>query len=626
MKKIILKKILTLAMALAAVVMMANYSMAVEVNLAAVNAQWLPPGETAGTDEIPMWGFIEDPGSCPAGSVPWEVGPTIPAVEGDPLTINLRNCLSEPVSIVIPGQTSNSVQRVFSGNRVTSLAHTTPADNGAATVSYVWNGLKTGSYIYHSGMNLSTQVQMGLYGGLIVNVTPLNGVPGVAYNGTTPIEYDNEVVMFFSEIDPLLHDSANPVPADPNNYKPQYFLINGQPYPDALPIQHHPLQTNERVLVRMFNAGLDDLVPTINGQYWDLVAEDGNPYPYSKKQVTALLSAMKTRDAILVADIEGTYPVFDRRLNLINGSAGYGGMMVKLNVGLAAGVPVVTIDSPANGTSFVQGTEITFTGSASDNGVDLTASLAWESSIDGSIGTGGTFIETGLSVGVHTITASVTDLDGNTGSKSVTVTVTPSNTAPVVTITAPANGSTFSDTETITFTGTANDAQDGDLSAGLSWASNVDGEIGTGASVATDQLSVNSHTITASVTDSGGLEGTSSVNVTVAVDVNDPPVANNDYATTTRNTAININVVSNDTDPDGNLDPTSVVVTGEEFNGTTYVATSTRGGTVTNLKNGTVVYEPRRNFQGTDTFTYIVFDAGGLQSNQATVQVNVTRR
>ncbi len=630
MKKTILKKILTLAMVLAAVVMMASYCMAVEVNLAAVNAQWTPPG---GGTPIPMWGFITDPGSCPAPGtgpgtpVDWNVGPPISAIEGEPLTINLRNCLSELVSIVIPGQTSTSVQRVFSGNRVTSLAHTTPVDNGANTVSYVWNGLKPGSYIYHSGMNLSTQVHMGLYGGLIVNITPLNGAQGVAYNGTPPINYDNEVVLFFSEIDPLLHNSTDPVPANPNNYKPQYFLINGQPYPNALPIQHHLLQTNEKVLVRMFNAGLDDLVPTINGQHWDLIAEDGNPYPYPKKQVTALLSAMKTRDAILVADMEGTYPVFDRRLNLTKGPSGYGGMMVMLDVGLAAGVPVVTISSPPNGASFVQGAPITFTGSANDTeDGDLSGNLAWESSIDGPIGPGGeNFQIVNLSAGVHTITASVTDSAGNTGSSSLTITITVPNTAaPVVAITVPSNGHDFAEGLTITFTGTAIDTEDGDLSASLSWTSDIDGVIGTGGSFGTNQLSPGSHTITASVADSGGLTGSASITIAVN-NQNDPPVANNDFATTKRNTAININVVSNDTDPDGNLVPTSVIVTGEELTATGYVATSTRGGTVTNLKNGFVVYQPRRNFQGTDTFTYNVRDTDEETSNQATVQVNVVR-
>ena len=93
-----------------------------------------------------------------------------------------------------------------------------------------------------------------------------------------------------------------------------------------------------------------------------------------------------------------------------------------------------------------------------------------------------------------------------------------------------------------------------------------------------------------------------------------------------RNTAKTINLTANDTDPDDNLDRTSLVVTGEELAaGGIWTATSTRGGTVTNLKNGSVVYTPRNNFRGTDTFTYTVADADGARSAQATVTVNVVR-
>ncbi len=91
----------------------------------------------------------------------------------------------------------------------------------------------------------------------------------------------------------------------------------------------------------------------------------------------------------------------------------------------------------------------------------------------------------------------------------------PGNTAPSVTITAPPNGSSFNVGDPITFSGTASDAEDGNISANLSWTSSIDGAIGTGASFTTSSLSVGSHTITASVTDSGGLSGSDSINVTV---------------------------------------------------------------------------------------------------------------
>ena len=47
------------------------------------------------------------------------------------------------------------------------------------------------------------------------------------------------------------------------------------------------------------------------------------------------------------------------------------------------------------------------------------------------------------------------------------------------------------------------------------WTSDLDGQIGTGASFTTSGLSVGGHTVTASVTDSGGANGSDAVGITV---------------------------------------------------------------------------------------------------------------
>jgi hypothetical protein len=84
----------------------------------------------------------------------------------------------------------------------------------------------------------------------------------------------------------------------------------------------------------------------------------------------------------------------------------------------------VVITSPANGSSVPQGTPVTFTGTATDTqDGDLTASLAWTSSLQGAIGTGGSFTRSDLVAGTHTITASVTDSGGLSGSNAITLTV-----------------------------------------------------------------------------------------------------------------------------------------------------------------------------------------------------------
>jgi hypothetical protein len=89
------------------------------------------------------------------------------------------------------------------------------------------------------------------------------------------------------------------------------------------------------------------------------------------------------------------------------------------------------------------------------------------------------------------------------------------NTAPTVNISSPGNGSSFGSGASVTFSGSATDNQDGNLSASLGWASSIDGSLGYGASL-NRVLSVGTHTITASVRDSGGLLGSAQITVNVA--------------------------------------------------------------------------------------------------------------
>jgi hypothetical protein len=88
------------------------------------------------------------------------------------------------------------------------------------------------------------------------------------------------------------------------------------------------------------------------------------------------------------------------------------------------------------------------------------------------------------------------------------------NTAPTVTIAAPANGTSVPEGTTLTFSGSAVDAQDGTLTASLVWTSSLDGQIGVGSSFSR-VLSTGSHSITARVTDGGGLSAASQISVSV---------------------------------------------------------------------------------------------------------------
>ena len=112
------------------------------------------------------------------------------------------------------------------------------------------------------------------------------------------------------------------------------------------------------------------------------------------------------------------------------------------------------------------------------------------------------------------------------------------------------------------------------------------------------------------VADAGGLADTAAVEVTVTP-VNDAPEAADDRAATQEDEAVEIPVLDNDADLDGDrLRVRSVSPAGH--------------GTAAVEADGTnVTYTPDPNYHGPDRFTYVVADPGGL-ADTATVEVTVT--
>ncbi|MEJ2139056.1 MAG: hypothetical protein P8Y61_06360 [Gammaproteobacteria bacterium] len=193
-----------------------------------------------------------------------------------------------------------------------------------------------------------------------------------------------------------------------------------------------------------------------------------------------------------------------------------GSSTITVNVSSLGGdLPQISITSPTNGTSVVEGTALTFTGTASDTeDGDLSAAITWTSSLDGALGTGASVNAT-LSLGSHTVTAGVSDVGGQQSSASINVTVTSlAGNVPQISITAPTDGTSVVEGTPLTFTGTASDTEDGDLSAAITWTSSLDGALGTGASV-NATLSLGSHTVTASVSDAGGQEVSAPISITI---------------------------------------------------------------------------------------------------------------
>ena len=101
------------------------------------------------------------------------------------------------------------------------------------------------------------------------------------------------------------------------------------------------------------------------------------------------------------------------------------------------------------------------------------------------------------------------------------------NTPPVVAISSPSNGASFVFGSAITFTGSATDAQDGNLGASLVWTSSLMGQIGTGTSFARSDLVVGTHVITAAATDTGALTGTYQLTINVTSNTTPPAAPSN---------------------------------------------------------------------------------------------------
>ncbi|MEP6731645.1 MAG: S8 family serine peptidase [bacterium] len=140
---------------------------------------------------------------------------------------------------------------------------------------------------------------------------------------------------------------------------------------------------------------------------------------------------------------------------------------------------------------------------------------------------GPTASNTWATPGTYSVTLTVTDGGGLTGSltKQVTIPNGTTNQPPTASITSPANGSSFVQGASVSFAGSGTDPEDGALTgASLVWTSSLDGQIGTGASFNSSTLSVGSHTITLTATDSHGLTGTATRSITITAG-NQPPVA-----------------------------------------------------------------------------------------------------
>jgi FtsP/CotA-like multicopper oxidase with cupredoxin domain len=255
---------------------------------------------------------------CSTMQVP---GPTLIVNQGDSVTVTLTNNLPTSAgntSILFPG-----FQVTTSGGVGGLLAQEAAP---GATVTYTFTATTPGTRSYYSGTQSDLQVEMGLYGAIIVVPTSVpasctSGVFGTnqqaqgvwsegdytlahaAYNDAHTC-YDREYLFQFSEMDPNIHTQALAqvkaagncvagalgcslnVPTEP--YHPAYFMVNGRSMPDdmdpnyAAEYPHQPYNGNphmhpgEMVLLRIIGQGRWQHPFHEHANHVRILARDGN--------------------------------------------------------------------------------------------------------------------------------------------------------------------------------------------------------------------------------------------------------------------------------------------------------------------------------------------------------------
>lgn len=242
---------------------------------------------------IYIWGFTDQEGR--AAQLP---GPTIIVKQQAPpaktlVTVNLTNRLSEPVSLLFPGQTEVEADNqpvkphYLNGSLISLTSHVLPG----RTVRYTFNATSPGTFLYESGTFPHKQVQMGLYGAIIVrpyDFDPHHQEHKTAYGHGTGTEFDREYLLVMSELDPDLHQSVESGQAyEVRKYRPRYWVINGRCANDSMLDDHAAhlpnqpygsmlmMEPGEKILIRYAGAGLENHPMHPHGNHTRLVGLDG---------------------------------------------------------------------------------------------------------------------------------------------------------------------------------------------------------------------------------------------------------------------------------------------------------------------------------------------------------------
>ncbi len=250
-------------------------------------------------NQVFMWGF----GDADSGGAFQMPGPVLCVHEGDTVTINLTNTLPDPVSLVFPGQENVAA----AGDQQGLFTWEAAANTGSA--SYTFTAGHPGTFLYESGTQPYKQIQMGLYGMLVVR--PAMG-DNFAYNDPDT-QFRNEFMLLLHEIDPELHARVERgEPYIVSERHDRYWTINGRSMPDLIAdnfvdwLKGQPYGALVRVeagdslpvLLRFANAGWENHPFHPHGNHMTVIARDGQPLPQKFQNFTTTIGSGQAYDLL----------------------------------------------------------------------------------------------------------------------------------------------------------------------------------------------------------------------------------------------------------------------------------------------------------------------------------------
>jgi FtsP/CotA-like multicopper oxidase with cupredoxin domain/Cu/Ag efflux protein CusF len=240
---------------------------------------------------VTFWVFApEAQGMVSPARVP---SPTIRVEEGDHITITLRNTHYFPHTIHLHG--------TIHPNAMDGVPEITqPAVRPGDRFTYEFIAKNPGTHFYHCHVQPDVHVLMGLVGMLIIEPNRPNNhfthlilgagrIPDLAKAAVG--QYDREYALVYMDVDsrlnaiPEAHIDPREIEKkmhrlyDSTKRRPDIFLLNGRSFPFTLRDTMIEVKENERIRLRILNAGARTMFLHTHGHHPTLTHVDGYPVP-----------------------------------------------------------------------------------------------------------------------------------------------------------------------------------------------------------------------------------------------------------------------------------------------------------------------------------------------------------